>query len=113
MTDLFSDSPSPSVLPSADRVHGRDAEHALVAALVLGHAEPADLSGRLAGRDFFDPAAWLIFDTILECLGLPTDGCRRTFRHRPTQRAFCRRHAIQAAPTRHWPRAPQPQCAPN
>jgi hypothetical protein len=37
----------------------------LVAALVLGHAEPADLSGRLSGRDFFDPPAGLIFDAIL------------------------------------------------
>ena len=44
---------------------GREAEHALVAALVLGHADPADLSGRLSGRDFFDRAAGLIFDTVL------------------------------------------------
>jgi hypothetical protein len=79
MTDLFSDSPSPSVLPSADRAHGRDAEHALVAALVLGQAEPADLSGRLAGRDFFDPAAGLIFDTILTAAraGRGTDAAGR------------------------------------
>jgi hypothetical protein len=36
-----------------------------VAALVLGQADPAQLSGRLSGRDFYDPAAGLIFDTVL------------------------------------------------
>lgn len=51
-----------------DRPHGRDAEHALVAALVLGQADPADLAGRLSGRDFYDPAAGLIFDTVLEAV---------------------------------------------
>ena len=49
-----------------DRAYGRDAEHALVAALVLGQADPAELSGRLSGRDFYDPAAGLIFDTVLQ-----------------------------------------------
>ena len=47
------------------RSDGRDAEHALVAALVLGHADPAELSGRLTTRDFFDPAAGLIFETVM------------------------------------------------
>src|SRR5690348_13677253 len=54
--------------------YGRDAEHALVAALVLGQANPADLSGRLSGRDFYDPAAGLIFDTVLRAArGMPGD----------------------------------------
>jgi hypothetical protein len=46
-----------------------EAEHALVAALVLGHASPADLSGRVTGQDFVDPAAGLIFTTVMNAAG--------------------------------------------
>lgn len=46
--------------------HCRAAERALVTALVLGGADPADLSGRLRVSDFTDPAAGLIFETIMD-----------------------------------------------
>ena len=57
------------------RADGREAEHALVAALVLGHAQPAELSGRVVGQDFFDPAAGLIFSTVMQAAagGRPVD----------------------------------------
>jgi hypothetical protein len=44
----------------------RAAEHALVAALVLGQADPADLSGRIRASDFTDPAAGLLFDVAMD-----------------------------------------------
>lgn len=44
----------------------RAAEHALVAALVLGEAAPADLSGRLRASDFTDPVAALLFDVAMD-----------------------------------------------
>ena len=44
----------------------RAAEHALVAALVLGEADPADLSGRLRASDFTDPVAALLFDVAMD-----------------------------------------------
>ncbi|MCW2599483.1 MAG: helicase DnaB [Frankiales bacterium] len=46
--------------------HCRAAEHALVAALVMGAADPAELSGRLRPSDFSDPAAGLLYGTILQ-----------------------------------------------
>ncbi|MCW2667317.1 MAG: uncharacterized protein JWN57_2279 [Frankiales bacterium] len=46
--------------------HSRSAEHALVAALVLGAADPRDLSGRLRPSDFIDPAAGVLFEVALQ-----------------------------------------------
>jgi hypothetical protein len=43
----------------------RAAEAALVSALVLGEADPADLSGRLRPGDFTDPAAAVMFEVAL------------------------------------------------
>jgi hypothetical protein len=43
----------------------RAAETALVSALVLGEADPADLSGRLRPGDFTDPAAAVMFEVAL------------------------------------------------
>lgn len=43
----------------------RAAEQALVSALVLGEADPADLSGRLRPGDFTDPAAAVLFEVAL------------------------------------------------
>lgn len=44
----------------------RAAERALVAALALGQADPADLSGRIRASDFTDPAAALLFDVAMD-----------------------------------------------
>jgi hypothetical protein len=52
-----------------------DAEHALVSALVLGHADPADLAGRLSLRDFYDPASGLLFGTVMEAASAGRDIC--------------------------------------
>lgn len=43
----------------------RAAERALVAAVVLGEADPAELAGRLDVSDFTDPAAALVFQAAL------------------------------------------------
>jgi hypothetical protein len=43
----------------------RAAERALVSALVLGEADPTDLSGRLQPGDFTDPAAAVLFEATL------------------------------------------------
>jgi hypothetical protein len=43
----------------------RAAERALVAALVMGQADPAELSGRLRSSDFTDPAAGACFAAAL------------------------------------------------
>lgn len=43
----------------------RAAERALVAALVMGQADPAELSGRLRSSDFTDPAAGACFAAVL------------------------------------------------
>ena len=44
----------------------RAAERALVSALVIGEADPTDLSGRLRPEDFTDPAAALLFEAALD-----------------------------------------------
>ena len=44
----------------------RAAEHALIAALVLGAADPAEFSGRVRGGDFTDPAAGLLFEVVMD-----------------------------------------------
>lgn len=44
------------------------AEHALVAAVVLGEADPAQLIERVRESDFGDPTAGLLFET---CRGVP------------------------------------------
>ncbi len=44
----------------------RAAEHALIAALMLGAADPAELSGRVRGSDFTDPAAGLLFEVVMD-----------------------------------------------
>ena len=44
----------------------RAAEHALVAALVLGQADPAELSGRIRASDFTAPAAALLFQVAMD-----------------------------------------------
>ena len=49
--------------------HCRVAERALVAALVMGQVDPADLSGRLHPLDFTDPAA----AALMAEAGLPDD----------------------------------------
>lgn len=46
--------------------HCRAAERALVAALVMGQADPADLAGRLHPSDFTDPAAGACYAAALE-----------------------------------------------
>jgi hypothetical protein len=46
--------------------HCRAAERALVAALVMGQADPADLAGRLHPLDFTDPAAGACYAAALE-----------------------------------------------
>lgn len=46
--------------------HCRVAERALVAALVMGQVDPADLSGRLHPLDFTDPAAAACFAAALD-----------------------------------------------
>lgn len=45
---------------------GQGAEQALVASLVLGHIDPRELTGRLQREDFFDPAAGVIFQTVVD-----------------------------------------------
>lgn len=45
------------------------AERALVASLVLGQADPAELSGRLRPSDFTDPAASVLFEVALSARG--------------------------------------------
>jgi replicative DNA helicase len=46
--------------------HCRAAERALVSALVLGEADPAELSGRLRPGDFTDPVAAVLFEAALD-----------------------------------------------
>jgi hypothetical protein len=46
--------------------HSRTAEQALVTALVLGEADPRDLTGRVRVSDFTDPAAAVLFEAALQ-----------------------------------------------
>lgn len=45
--------------------HFRAAERALVTALVLGQADPAELAGRVRPADFTDPAAGVLFEVAM------------------------------------------------
>jgi hypothetical protein len=45
--------------------HSRAAEQALVTALVLGEADPRDLTGRVRVSDVTDPAAAVLFEAAL------------------------------------------------
>jgi replicative DNA helicase len=51
--------------------HCRAAERALVAALVLGEVNPADLAGRLFASDLTDPVAAACFEALADRSGVP------------------------------------------
>lgn len=46
--------------------HFRAAERALVTALVLGHADPADFAGWVGPADFTDPAAGVLLEAVMQ-----------------------------------------------
>lgn len=47
----------------------RAAERALVTALVLGDADPAEFGGRVRAADFTDPAAGVLFEVVMSAAG--------------------------------------------